>query len=140
MLLEKLFPPPELLDELLELLGILLEKFFDELELLDDLLGLGLLAAAGKGYHLRSELLNSLAAFKPRSRKPAAAAAPRRGDGPVEADEAVTLLVSAASLPPGGPACARPAAGGGPMYVGRVHTSVNPVCARACMGPVTLTG
>ena len=42
MLLEKLFPPPELLDELLELLGILLEKFFDELELLDDLLGLGL--------------------------------------------------------------------------------------------------
>ena len=43
MLFEKLLLPPELLDELLELLGILLEKFSDELELLDDLLGLGLL-------------------------------------------------------------------------------------------------
>ena len=43
MLFEKLLVPPELLDELLELLGILLEKFSDELELLDDLLGLGLL-------------------------------------------------------------------------------------------------
>ena len=43
MLFEKLLLPPELLDGLLELLGILLEKFSDELELLDDLLGLGLL-------------------------------------------------------------------------------------------------
>ena len=85
-----------------------------------------------EGNHRRSELLNSFAAFKPRSRKPSAAAAPRRGDGPVEAGEAVTLVVSAASLPPGGAASARLAAGGGPMYIRAscLHQRLSCVCAR----------